>query len=359
MTNIAPSYDATVLDPGGAAVSIYRGLSRRNLLLPHKHFDALESASNKVTVTGDLSGGGQYPLGSTDAVAVYVFSDPADGQAFLGGGAPAPFDGPGYGPISLSWSGSDSISGQIVALGTFAIPGDAGVSAWFAHQPIVLANARAAFVNLALIQVAENHIAGTIDTPPGHWVVQQQAFYRMRIVHAIIGVVNQQSSAGSFDHVVPDLTVLPADLCIEDVASPGSVMTQRCGLALGQTDVSVTLQSAPLLVTPADGAPFTSDTQFSWSPFAGGVHLLELETAAPSRTNPNVYLFTSDATATRPDLRALGVPFGAGVTYQCTVAGLGPYVGVDDAFGPQGIGAPFPSEIRRAYSPSVTLMTNQ
>jgi hypothetical protein len=61
-----------------------------------------------------------------------VFASDADvtGEAF--GGVTA-FDGPIYGPLTRAWSGSDALSGQLIAFGAFGDGSDGGTAAWFAN----------------------------------------------------------------------------------------------------------------------------------------------------------------------------------------------------------------------------------
>lgn len=106
-----------------------------------------------------------------------------------------------------------------------------------------------------------------------------------------------------------------------------------------EREASVAL-SAPTLLAPQPEAFVTAGTRLSWSRFAGGVHVLELNVGWPIPDNPNVHIYTADVSATLGDLALAGVaaPDGAG-EYTCTVRGLGRRPTLDGAAGPQGIGA--------------------
>jgi hypothetical protein len=351
LPDVGAVYDVIVVDPDGTSVSVYQGLSRRDPVLPHRRSSVPDPISSTASVSGDLSGGGPYPLGPTHAVAVYFFSPLVDNTLFLRGGAPPGFGGPAYGPMPLSWSGPGPISGKLIALGSSGAAADGGPMAWFGSQTLMLANGQSAIVDLGLAPIAERNISGTIEVPAGYSLLQSQVFYRLPIVHSVVGVINQQTSSVAFDYEIPDLQAAAgAQLCVAGVGSPGNLITQRCGVDLGAPGVSVALQAAPSLATPEAGARFTQTSEFSWSAFANGIHLLELQTVDATQAVPNIYVFTADTSSAWPDLNSIGVSFPSGDTYRCTIVGLGPYAVIDDALGPQGIGAPFAAEVRRSFS---------
>jgi hypothetical protein len=355
--SVGSVYDVTVIDPDRSVISIYRALSRRDPMLPHKTPPI--PTSHSVTLSGDISGGANYPLSSSDSVDVYFFSPEADNESSIGGGLPASMDGPGYGPMYLDWDGVDSISGQLIALGTFGSVGDAGPDFWVAATPVTVGSGPTAYMNLALGPVLQTgHISGVIDVPPNGQLEADEAFYRLPIVHATIGLGVTQYGTESFDHIVPDLSNMGGQFCVGALAAPGFALTQRCGLTLGQTDVEVAIQLAPSFLSPATWMGITASTPLSWSEYDNGVYLLELESAVPSGTVPSLYVFTSATSQTWPDLSSVGISFPSPASFNITLAGLGPYATIDDALGPDGFGSPFPSELRRSYSPTVYATTS-
>jgi hypothetical protein len=258
--------------------------------------------------------------------------------------------------MPLRWGGPASISGELTAFGMFRTA-DGGSSSGFAHQSLALTDGQRGFANIALTPVVQvGHIVGGIQVPANSDISEKEVFYRWPIVHARIVVPTAQSSA--FDEIVPDLSDSGAELCVGAGAAAGSFLTERCGISLRDGDATVTLQQAPSVSSPGDGATVTKDTQFSWSRFDGGVHVLQLEPSS-SATGPRIYLFTSLTNTLWPDLAGVGVAFPASASYQCAVGGLGPYTSMDDALGPDGLGAPFPSEIRRSFSPTLNVTTSQ
>ncbi len=161
----------------------------------------------------------------------------------------------------------------------------------------------------------------------------------------------------SFAASVPDLGRLGGQLCVRVESTPGFSQTEVCGLSAGQSHTTVTLQAPPSLLTPTSGTPIGPSTGFAWTPYANGVHLLEIESIVPSPAAPSIYVLTSAAATPLPDLAPLGLAFPNGADYKVTVAGLGPYPGLDEALSADGLGALFPAEIRQSYSE--TLYTNE
>jgi hypothetical protein len=350
LTSVPSTYDAVVTDPDGTTISIYQRLSRRDPLLPHNSLPA--RATNSAILGGDVSGGGNYPLATTDSVDVYFFSEETDNQFSIGHGLPAGLDGPGYGPISLSWEGADAISGRLMALGNFEAAGDAGASTWFLDRPLTLRNGQMPFVNVALAPVMNTgHITGAIQVPAGSRLVSRGAFYRLPITHALIAIPSVQGQSHSFDDVVPDLSTLGGELCVRANGTPGNAISQRCGVSLGATqDITLTLQPPPSFLTPSSGAAIAKDTRFSWTAFRNGVHLLELESVSPSSRAPRIYVFTSATSVAWQDLSVFGISFPGAAKYRITIAGIGPYSSMDDALAPSGFAASATAELRQSYS---------
>jgi hypothetical protein len=354
-------YDVVVVDPDGSMISVYRGVRRRDPILSHKHSDTLDLTANQATVTGMLSGGGPYPLGTRDMAAVYFFSQQADGHASIGGGIGG---GPSFGSMGVLWHGSGSLSGQLVALGMFNAAGgrigggamaSGGYSAWFASQPLTLSAGDVATVNVALSPVIQGHISASVHVPVTSVLVEKRVLYRVPIVHALLYLVNDNRSSTPFDYMVADLSALKGGYCVQAATSP-QADTLRCGLTLGEVATTVTVQVPPSLLNPVDGATVMTDTQFSWTPFDTGVYALDLVSWYPGTAAPSIQVFTADTTAIWPDLSSVGVSLPVGARYRCTIGGRGPYATMDDALGPDGIGAPFAAERRRGSSRSIGVM---
>lgn len=355
------AYDATVVDPDGSTISMYRGLHRRDPRLAHRRSSVPDVTANSATVAGSLSGGTSYPLGLTDTISVYLFANEADTSESLGSGLPSLFDGPSYGPLRLAWNGTAQIAAHLIALGAFrgntADAGDAGPSWWLSQQAISVANGESQTINLALKPASTGNVSGQVQLPAGAFVTEKQASFALPTVHATIPLNADQTPATSFAYAIPEPPSPDWSLCVEGVASPGVLITRLCGVAAGATDLHILLRPSPTLLSPPDGAAVARDTEFSWTPFNGGVHLLELESNPSTRSAPSIYVFTSATNATWPDLQPFGVAFPSNTTYRCAVGGIGPLSTMDDAFGPGGLGTPIGGESSESYAPPIRVTT--
>src|SRR5262249_1996491 len=116
VANVPPTYDLAVIDASGEAITLYRGLHRRDVLLVHRPAGHHHGGpAHSARIQGKLSGGGPYPL--TDDFATIEFSSLAvHATENLGGGGELPDPGgPHYGPLTVPWAGSDEIEGEIFA----------------------------------------------------------------------------------------------------------------------------------------------------------------------------------------------------------------------------------------------------
>jgi len=83
----------------------------------------------------------------------------------------------------------------------------------------------------------------------------------------------------------------------------------------------------------------------------------------PAPGYPRIKVITASRSTTWPDLRALGIAFPTlrrafpegNAAYKCMVGLLQPYASMDDAYGPQGLGAPLPKDRRQAFSENIAV----
>jgi hypothetical protein len=346
------TYDVIVVDPDGTAVSVYLGVSRRDLVLSHEPSAVPDPWTQSARVTGNLLGGGPYPMSSGDSVALYFFSKEVTVTDLLAGSLGSPFDGPTYGPMNLFWNGPSSITGHVVALGSFGHEAGAA-KPWFVDQVDSLADGDEASVDLPLAPVEFGRISGSIQVAPGYSVGFRQAGYRLPGSEASVNVVNEKSTSSSFDYTIPDLRSLGGRLCVNAGSAQDPIRVVRCGIDLGASDITLALRPPPALMEPAAGASVSNDTPFSWTALDGGIYELAFESDDPQPDSPNIHIFTASITARRPSLVAAGVPPSRLSAYRWKVGSLGTYGSMDEALGPSGIAADFSGERWVSFSPAV------
>ncbi len=248
-----PTYDATVVDPDGSTVTLYQSVQRRDPILSHRPSQVPDVTTKSALLSGILSGGAAYPLDRVDVVTVYFFAPQVDEHVFVGGLLAPALAGPRYGPIGLAWNGTDSIQGQIFALGLFDRGGDAGDSAWLASQPLdAVTNGQDASVELAFAPSTSDHVTGNIEIPDGSTIGFKQVAYRLPVANGIIALVNEETSGASFDYVVPDLASLGGSLCVTAGSSSPFFLTLKCEVAASAGDWVMVLQSPPSLSMPVE-----------------------------------------------------------------------------------------------------------
>ena len=261
----------------------------------------------------------------------------------------------------LDWNGPSSLEGHLVAIGTFGALGDAGTEnpyqVRFADRKMTLMAGAVATADIALSPSTNGRVVGSIALAPPRLLTQLQQYYRFPLPNAVVGLGNEQDPSAAFDVVVPDLRATGAKLCVAAISYEDSLLrTERCDVNL-DSEERLTIQAPPVLSAPKAGAIINQGTEYSWSRFENGVHVLELEAEIPSRATPSIRVVTAASTALWPDLSRLGVPFPQGMRYQYGVAGLGPFSTIDDAVGPDGLGAIIRLETRQSYSLTVDVST--
>jgi hypothetical protein len=239
--------------------------------------------------------------------------------------------------------------------------GDAGTSnpyqVSFADRMMTLMDGTLATADIALSPSTLGRVFGSVDVPAPRLLTQLQQYYRFPLPNAVVGLGNEEEPKPAFDVVVPDLRTAGAKLCVAAISNEDSLLrTERCDVGF-DSEERLTIQAPPVLSAPKAGAIISKGTEFFWSPFENGVHVLELEAEIPSRATPSIRVLTGGSSAIWPDLSRMGVPFPQQARYQCAVEGLGPFSTIDDAIGPDGLGAIVRPETRQSYSLAVDATT--
>lgn len=356
LPNSSPVYDLTIVDADGSNVSVYQGLTRRDLVLLHRHSSFGSGTVHSARIAGTLAKPNSELLATSNLAVVQFFSAAADDRILLGGSVP-PY-APDYG-LFLSWNGAPSLTGKLVAQGFFQPTDNSSGDPpphFFVEQDVTLEDGELQAVNLTFAAVGTKPLSGAVMLPDGVTLSQLQEYYRLPLPNAVIPISNYIDPSPTFAHDIDELGGSGRQLCLKAISNAQhSLSTERCDLTLGSRNVSIALQVAPSLRSPTTSDVLTKSTRFEWSPFENGIYLLELEAHSPSRSTPNIDLYTSNTHASWPALSSIDFPSSA--SYDCTVGGLGPFTSVDDATAPNGLGALIPAELRRSFSATLELAT--
>jgi hypothetical protein len=352
LDGVSGSYDLVISEANGSVVSVYQGLTRRDPVVLQRPNAFGVEGDRSSWVRGTLSRPGHEPLTEADPASVQFFSPLGDARIVLGGQAP-PF-GPVY-ELLVQWYGAADLKGTVFARGTLVgTSGDA--EPFFAMQQLELQSGETATLDLELSSVERRKVAGSVSAPADAALTRIEEYYRLPLPNAVLAVNDASTSTSAFEHEVEDLRATGGTLCVAALGSgKGSLRTERCGIELGATDVSLKLQAPPALSEPAPGDPLDSESQFSWTAFDGGIHRLALETSVPTAGSPNIYVYTAATSVTWSSLAELGAPARPSTHYTCTITGFGPFSSVDDAAALAGLGAHVPTEQRNSESAPVEL----
>jgi hypothetical protein len=356
-------YDLAVLNAKRDAVTIYRGLTRRDPLLVHtskeQQLDEYR-ARQSAKLFGSFSVGGQ-PLVSGAATLGFfsptlaAVSEPC---AFVPSGAACD-------PVALYWNRPGPLEGEAVAVAIADRGARAGdpsrsaqrLSAWAGRRPLTVAPSQAPTVDVALAAMPARRVRGDFRVPAGRDVSTLIESYRLPLPGPEIPLRRfDRDGLRGLDDELPDLGAVGASLCVTALSDgDGTAWATRCGV--GADPITLTVEAPPRLTAPAQGAAFERDTTIAWSRFAGGVQVLELLGGDPAADRPDVTIYTMETSVSwQRDLAAAGVAFPKGCSiYQVTAAGHGPFSSIDDAVGPAGLGALVPAEARGSQSPPITV----
>jgi hypothetical protein len=363
----APSpYDLLIVEPDGTIVSLYAGITRRDVLVKHhKSASDFSLPANVATITGTLTGGPEWPLDKTEHANVLVASAYSVSQTTIGGGLPSR-RGPSFGPFYVRWDGEPAPAAEAYAWASYRSgPTDAGAedasrAFAFGERPLTLHDG-GVDVSLRLDAVAQTaHVSGTVAHPAYSPATQKSVYYALPGLATVsVYVAGDSKHTDAFDFVVPVLQIPGASLCFSAFSSTGDarapiILGAVCGLT-PDAPVRARLQAPPTLTSPAPKTTVTPATTFSWTLFDGGVYELQLIAKPPSGSTPEIHVYTAARSMKWPDLSAAYVRFPAEADYECSVVGLGAFASIDELVGPAGIGAPIQPDFRRSYLPGVQI----
>jgi len=181
--------------------------------------------------------------------------------------------------------------------------------------------------DMALMPVTTANLSGAVTLPAGH-TLHERTLATVFAEGSWIVVADESTPAAAFSYLTPVIdgaTMAVAALGYRSVAAEYSYAV-RAGLAANATGVTVGLPHVPLLTSPVDAATGVgADTPFVWSAPSGGV------AAIVFAGSPSAVVVTAGASATLPDLGAVGLSWTPGFSYTWRVYGLPTFATVDAA----------------------------
>lgn len=328
--DVGASYDIAVVSSDKQTATVYKGLTRRAVtLFLTADTDSLPTYS--ATVSGTVSG--QGPYSSQNAPTVTFISPDVTST-----GATADLSTGEY-SADMSWSSPATTTGTLFALQAVratpaAVPtsftGYGRLDNVTLHQGDTLA---AQDIHLEPISSASLNLKVTVPSDLTLFVNTVSANIQTSYTLGVLG--EAQPSGTTFSYVVPQLpqttytvSVFALDYSTRDFSSTS--VTVKSGLSAGST-TTIDLQDVPQLNQPSDDeGDVTSTTDFSWSPFSGGIHSIEFTQQSSDSTPPlTIQVVTAEAHTSLPDLSVLGVNVPASTSFSWQVVGYSPLASVD------------------------------
>jgi hypothetical protein len=328
ISGVTTPYDCTVLDALVGVSTTYVGLTRSDPTV--QVFDLIEPRSG--TLTGSVT-----PFSAAAMPPRVVFGSP-EGAAPAVDGAPAGDPIPNRYEYELfpGWSGPTVTTGSVHALQWEEENGLPTTYAYGSQPDVEVPNWGAGMVPpFAMAPIGTSTLTGSIAAFEGAVLLSKVVEVHFKPA-GLLPVVIDTTAPLTFSYAMPSLAPSVAAIDVTAAAALGSGDDLSYGYVRGlipDGDAHLTLLAPPLASTPASGATGVGPTtDFTWSAFTGGVHVL---VAKADGGLPWYYVVTSSTTARLPDLAAYGMPLPASADYSWEIRAYAPFTTVD-AFGGPG-----------------------
>lgn len=328
VASVPRPYDALLIIPALAEVTVYRGLTRADPTLVSLGSSVPSHPS--ATVTGAVSGGVATPLPPNYRTRV-SFGSPEGGGVINANGATGAYQ------LGPSWWGPSTTTGDLYALQwQYDATGLPLQYTGFASRSAVSLTDGATLggQDLTLGAVDAGQLSGALVPAADYTPVSRQLFAVFGVNQAL-DLFRQMVSDPVFSYLTP----APPGATLLLVARATSASASSTGyrpFATTASGVSIPLPAAASLGTPADRAVgVTPDTTFTWTPTPGGISLLVVRGAA------TLVVVTTAGSATLSDLTQVGVGIPPDSLFAWYVFGVGPFADLDAAAGAGGYLGPF------------------
>jgi len=322
ISNVTTPYDLiTVFTSPSKAGLVYKGLTRADptIVEPGPSMDTLHTAK----VHGSLTGGNS--LGSSSTVTNVAFGSP-ESMANTTNVTSNPFE------LTVRWPGPSTTTGTMHALQyTAGVTGLPAAFTGYGERANVSTTSSATTdgQDLVMSAVTSGNLSGTI-TLPAFGQLQQKSAYAMLADGAGFWIGSDATSSPAFNYLTPASIGATMSVIVTTTGLNNSTSSLTVnGLTANAASVSVNIQAPPAQAQPAAGGTgVTTNTDFTWTQFSGGVHLVAFTPA--NSMNPKFWVVTTGTTAKIPDLSAqgLGLPTG-GATYAWSVYAFAPFASSD------------------------------
>jgi hypothetical protein len=369
-------YSAVVIfssSSGGASSKIawvFKGLSRTDPTLTLPEIPNFSSSQGfQAQLTGTVSGGAGFASGSKArmlfAYGVPNFNDTTSINANL----IEPDPTTGKFSTTVLWNNTNPINGTLHGL-QFTLDANNKINSYKGYGKVARQltgqnpGDAAITQNLTLGTIPTATLSGTVTWPittgastyfmGTTWIpnTSDSTFFNLAAPGANGGPGNVKPE--TFAQAVPVLAGSKY-LNLAGVNNPASQQSQEYRQAIAfkygtpGTALNMDVPSPPNLQQPPTGATgVTNSSNFSWTPFTAGVHVVSFDSnnapvpgpPTPATSFVSIRVITTASNLTLTDLSALGLDFPKNSAYTWGVTTYAPYSSMDAATGPTGILVP-------------------
>ena len=329
LEDVSVPYTLILVRELGQRAEVFVGLTRLDPILRADGGPGVHGASLEGTTTG----GTGFPEPPDHSTAISVLTEGSD----LDVHGVVPTSG-NWSIPDLRWNGAATTRVQFLAMQVHVDA--AGVVDHFtglATPEFTVADGEVrSGLNVDLTAVDTVLCSGTVNTPPGY-TIAAKVVYLLHTSGALMPLPPDTTSSNTFSLATVGTPDVSTTLLFSfGTPQGGNLIVLRGVVAAPVSGLSIDVPSAPVLVSPNDGAVGAlHETVFVTSPDAQGVHVFSW---TPQGTGPAIEVHTNASTVTPPDLTPYGlpVPHGEMYTWRCMVAG--PDVTVDHHAAGRGTG---------------------
>ena len=323
---VVPPYDLDVWMPSTIVATLvdrYVGLTRVD---PALHFYVYVTPPHQSTLNVTLSA----PLPSNE-VANCQFANPTRSEA-MGQASGGVTSGSTFSLVVGWYTSATSISGTLSCLVYKNNALDPTGFDTFASLPVTLTDGTPTSATLTLTPVSTGTL--TVDLTFGSSKGAEVDGYISiagGAIHPAGNVSGITSSPTSI--LIPEIPGSTLFLNAYGGTSDVRLFTYRTGFPVAARSVDLTLPAPVPATSPSDGATMVDTaTPLTWSAPAGTAVNINIRPGDLKNAEYNIY--TSQGSATIPDLTAQGIPLPSGAVYSWQVTSFGPSLSVDDIASP-------------------------
>jgi hypothetical protein len=358
MANVPTPYNATIpnsslLQAGSCPIAVeYVGLTRNDPTLTDV---SLGLGSNRGATLGGQLTGGKYPEPSGYVTDLVIASPQISLAQNLGD------QSSGVYLTTVNWQGPTSTSVTLYAL---QIQNDADSGLPVAYPGygtlggvMLQDGANFATQDVSLDPVSMATLSGSVNLPSGYTVFSKSVAL-LAFPGVVLPLLGDGSNSASFSYAMPTIpsTSLLVGVTAASSNPPGLGFAQKVLMA-GQ-DETLSVPAAPSLLLPEDGVTgVTSATQFSWTQFLGGIHVLAVLPVS-SNCSESVFVFTAATAANIPDLSNAGLRMLPDTNYSWFVNGIAPVATIDALASPGAFATLNFGNLQQADSASQSFTTS-